>query len=548
MDFLRGKRRGVTLSPNFDSAAAVVASGIGKHEPRLAWIVLALAALTALLDRFAILRMTDAVYGQDRPWRADLILILTAIVGTFLLGRWTRMAGLALAERASDTVLIAGVRRVLGADWRHLGTEGPGKALARIAIGMRDDASQVATALPALAALPITAAWLSLYEPSALIIVGLLCFVGTLLLRREIARIGASETVLAHAEAAFDRVTARVLAAGSSLRVMSTPQADFCTQALWPSVDDATRAASVHARAHARVAGLMGWLVFVLIIVLLTVASDSQQDSNWTRALIIIAATLHHARHASAAYLAFGRIGMASAQMEAIAGSFPIAETSIPVAPARWTSIALEQVRVAERDTPSVFLAAIGPMDMELRRGEIIALTGANPDERRTLLHLLAGLIVPDKGKIMLDGRRIPPAMLRGLCGGLLDQEVLPRALPSAAGTARTEALLARFDLPALILQPPENSSETVIAGESECIRLAIVITELEDRPIRLYDERATRLEQRFRDAFADTLREARARGRTCIVATGDASVLAVADRLLCVRDGVFVADEEVVP
>ena len=539
--------RRLASAPAFDSAAAVVASVIGKNEPRLAWIVLALASLTAVLDRFAVLRVTDAVYGQDRPWRMDLVWILVAIAGTFLLGRWTRMAGLALAERASDAVLIAGTRRVLAADWRHLGSDGPGKALARIAIGMREDASQAAAALPALAALPITAAWLSLYESNALLIVVLLSVAGTMLLRREISRVRASETVLAHAEAAFDQVTARLMAAGAPLRLTSMHLSDFGTQALWPAVDDATRAASIHARAHARVAGLFGWLVFLLVIVLLTFGSSGSQDDNWTRALIVIAATLHHARQASAAYLAFGRIGTASAQIDAIAERFPAAEMFAPVAPARWTNIAFQQARVEERDTPSLFLAAIGPLDMDLHRGEIVAITGPNQDDRGTLLHLLCGLVPPDSGKVLLDGRSISPAMLRGLCGGVLDRDAVPRLLHAAADPSRTEALLARFDLSSQMLHPPEGEDATVVPGQSERIRLAIVIAELEDRPIRLYDERAARLEPRFRDAFIETLGEARARGRTCIVATGEAAMIAAADSIFLMRDGLFVPVAETV-
>lgn len=537
--------RKLASAPGFDSAAAVVASVIGKNEPRLAWIVLALASLTAVLDRFAVLRITDAVYGQDRPWRMDLVWIVAAIAGTFLLGRWTRMAGLGLAERASDAVLVAGTRRVLAADWRHLGAEEPGKTLTRIAIGMRQDASQAAAALPALAALPVTAAWLSVHEPNALLIVVLLSVAGTILLRREISQVRASETVLTHAESAFDRVTARLSVAGSPLRLTSTHQAEFCTQALWPVVDDATRAASVHARAHARVAGLFAWLVFLVVIVLLTFGSGSSLNDNWTRALIIIAATLHHARQASAAYLAFGRIGTASAQIDAIAERFPAEETFVPVAPARWTTIAFRQARVEERDTPSVFLATIGPLDVELNRGEIVALTGPNQDDRATLLHLLCGLVPPDSGTILLDGRSVPSVMLRGLCGGVLDRDAMPRFLRVDADTSRTEALLARFDLSSQMLYPPEDGNDTFILSESERIRLAIVIAELEDRPIRVYDERASRLEPRFRDAFAETLGEARARGRTCIVATGDAGMIATAGRVLRMRDGLFVSSAE---
>jgi ABC-type siderophore export system fused ATPase/permease subunit len=174
-------------------------------------------------------------------------------------------------------------------------------------------------------------------------------------------------------------------------------------------------------------------------------------------------------------------------------------------------------------------------LDIDLHRGEIVALTGANIGDRGTLLHLLCGLVPPDGGTVLLDGRTIPPSILRGLCGGVLERDgLLPTSrLPGDA--SRAEVLLARFDL------PPSIGLDAGMLGRAERIRLAIVIAELEDRPIRVYDERATHLEPRFRDAFAQTLREARSRGRTCIVATADPSMIAAADRVVCMQDGVIV-------
>jgi putative ATP-binding cassette transporter len=525
----------LAFPPAFDAAAAAAANVIGKTEPRLAWIALTLAALTAVVDRLAVLLMTDAVYDHDGEWRMSVGWFLTAIVGTFLLGRWARMAGLALAKRASDTVLIDATRRVLAADWRHLDADGQGRPLIRIATEMRRDASRVAVALPALVALPVTAAWLGLYEPGALVIVMLVSIAGAALLRREFARINAGETVLDQAEAAFDRLSASVLAAGAPSGLTSTHEQDT----LWPFIDDATRAASSHAQARSRVAGLMTWLAFLLVTVLLAFAPDSDQDSGWTRALIMVVATLHHARQAIAAGLAFQRVGAATAQINAIAECFPVAKRSAQIAPARWTTIAFRNVRVEEQDTPSVFLAAVGPLDIDLHRGEIVALTGPTEDDRGTLLHLLCGLVPPDRGSVLLDGRAISPLILRGLCGGVLDRDPLPLA-PSVPGdTARADVLLARFDL------PPPMLRGAGVPSVAERIRLAIVITELEDRPIRVYDERATRLEPRFRDAFAEILREARARGRTCIVATEESRVIAAADRVLCMRDGIIVPSLE---
>lgn len=525
MDHRKGLRGLLASAPNFDSAAAVVASAIGKHEPRRAWLVLALASLTALFDRTAVVLIIDAAYGLHGPWWEDAGWILAALAGTVLFGFWTRVEGLSLAERASDTVLTASTRRLLQADWRNTGASAPGEAITRLAAGMRIDASQAAAALPALAAIPVTAAWLSINESNALLVVVVLVLAGLSLLRGETDRLRASETVLDTAESAFHRLLARLPGAGM-------PRAAFSAQALWPAIDDATRSASVLARANARVTAVSGWLAFLVIIVLLAFVPGSSEDSNWTRALLLVAATLHHVRHATAAYFAFERIGTASDRMNAIAGRYPVADAIVPAAPARWTSITFDQVSVKAWDTPEVFLAAAGLFDLELRRGEIVAVTGPGPDDRRTLLLLLCGLIQPDSGTVCLDGRPIPPAMLRGLCGGALDPDARPVLPPGAATASRARALLARFDLP----------DAGHAAGDADRTRLAIVAAELEDRPVRLYDERAAYLAPRFRDAFAETLLESRARGRTCVVCTNDPGLIAVADRVLRMEDGVIVS------
>jgi putative ATP-binding cassette transporter len=535
----------IAFPSGFDRAVSVIASVIAGNNSKQAWLVLVLAVLTGLLDRFSVLCVADTVYGRDTPWRTDMIWVAVALTATFLVGRWARKTGLELAESISDALLISGAQRVTAADWLLIGSDGPGQALSRTAIAIREDASQTALALPAVAAIPVTTAWLSIHEPVALFIVGAVFLGGTALLRRDAARIRAGQTVLADAEAAFDSVARRILAAGAPLRLASAHQAEFCAQALWPAVDDATRAASLDARSHARAAGLFGWLSFLLVIVLLTFASGGSQDNQWMTALVLIAATLHQARHATAAYFAFERVGAAAAQIDAIAERFPAADMPVPVAPARWTTVSFRDVRVEERDTADIFLPATGPLDLDIHRGEIIALDGPNSHDRWTLLHLLCGLVQPDSGFVMLDGRPIPPAMLRGLCGGLLDRGLVSRVQLPPAGTTRMDALLARFDLPATALTLPEQEDAMFVPGESERVRAAIVAAEIEDRPIRIYDERAARVEPRYREAFVETLREARARGRTCVVATGDAAVLAAADQVLRMRDGRLISPAE---
>lgn len=520
-----------------DMSTAALKRVLARFEPGLGWIVLTLAAVTALVDRYAVVCITDAVYGPGGAWRANLAWVLFAVAGTFLLGLWARMAGLTLAERATDSGLTDATRRLLAADWRQLDASGLGTILKQLATGLRRDTAQAAAALPAILALPVTAVWLGFHEPGALLIAAVLAVAGVSLLHRETARLHASRSVLDHAEMSFDRLTAGLLTARTPAFPAGRPE----TGPLWSCIDDATRAASIHARAQSRVTGLAGWLGLVVVVALLAFVSPGEQDTGWKGALIMIAATLHHVRQSTAAVFAFQRVQAASAALDALAGRFAVADTSTQIAPARWTTLAFRQVRVEARDTPSVYLAAAGPLDIELQRGEIVALTGDNQDDRGTLLHLLCGLVPPDSGTILLDGRLVPHPILRGLCGGVLDRDGPPYRPPPPRDPARASVLLARFDLPAALLDGAAALDSVAALGPAERVRLAIVAAELEDRPIRVYDERAAHLEPRFRAAFAETLREARARRRTCVVATSDATLIAAADRTIAMRDGMIV-------
>jgi ABC-type siderophore export system fused ATPase/permease subunit len=252
------------------------------------------------------------------------------------------------------------------------------------------------------------------------------------------------------------------------------------------------------------------------------------------RAIVIVAASLHPARKVFSALAALRRVGDAIARIEALTATFPAAEAGVSPAPARWRLLAVTGVRVGLRDTPDSFIAPAGPLDTALHSGEIVALTGSDLGGRRTLIHVLCGLIPPDEGTITLDGRPAPAPLLRGLCGAMLDPGELPTGVPG--DMSRAAVLFSRFELALPAAWPPDSD-----LGPMERIRLAIVATELMDRAVRVYDESATRLDPRFRDAFADTLREARARGRTCVVATNDPAVIAIADRVLRMDDGLLV-------
>ena len=104
-----------------------------------------------------------------------------------------------------------------------------------------------------------------------------------------------------------------------------------------------------------------------------------------------------------------------------------VAAPSLPARPERPGRLVAEDIRVAfrppTRDAPPT--VALDGLSLDVAGGEIVALIGPNGCGKSTFLRVVAGLLVPERGRITLDGRPITEPDDRI---GLVFQE--PRLLP----------------------------------------------------------------------------------------------------------------------
>ncbi|MFB6844956.1 ABC transporter ATP-binding protein [Streptomyces sp. NPDC056373] len=202
---------------------------------------------------------------------------------------------------------------------------------------------------------------------------------------------------------------------------------------------------------------------------------------------------------------------------------------------------------------------ALRGASVELRAGEILAVTGASGSGKSTLLHCLAGIVRPDTGSVTYDGRRLedlPEQRLSELrrtefgvvfqFGQLipeltvLDNAALPLLL---AGNGRAEARaragewLERFGVRGQEdLRPGELSG-----GQAQRAALARALVTgprvvFADEPTGALDSLAG---EQVMTALVHTARES---GTTVLLITHDAQVAAYADREVQLRDGAVVA------
>jgi len=198
---------------------------------------------------------------------------------------------------------------------------------------------------------------------------------------------------------------------------------------------------------------------------------------------------------------------------------------------------------------------ALRGVDLDVQRGEVLAIMGPSGSGKSTLLHILAGVLTPDAGTASFDGhvisglREAERAALRLRSFGFVFQfgQLLPDltavdnvALPLLlAGVPRREAVtrateyLQRLSLAEHAAKLPAELS----GGQAQRVAIArALVTEPE---VVFADEPTGSLDSFAAEQVMTMLMQAsRATGATVVLVTHDPRVAAYADREIIVRDG----------
>jgi subfamily B ATP-binding cassette protein MsbA len=225
-----------------------------------------------------------------------------------------------------------------------------------------------------------------------------------------------------------------------------------------------------------------------------------------------------------------------------------VPDRPVPV-PGQPQVLALEGVRFAYDGAAGEVLRGI---DLEVRKGETVALVGGSGGGKTTLVNLVPRFFDPSAGRVTLDGidlRRFDPRELRQRIG-IVTQETLlfmdtvhdniaygrsadRAAVEAAARKAHAHEFITA--LPRGYDTPLAETGSTLSGGQRQ--RLAIARALLQDPPILILDEATSALDTESERAVQEAL-EALMQDRTTLVIAHRLSTIQRATRICVLAHG----------
>jgi len=212
-----------------------------------------------------------------------------------------------------------------------------------------------------------------------------------------------------------------------------------------------------------------------------------------------------------------------------------------------FEEIQLENVIYEYMDEEKLASFTLGPINFNLRKGELICIVGGNGSGKSTFLKVLTNLYHPGSGKTLLNGRNLqlynPDDYRYWFSTIFTDFHLFPRiyGIPDLDPDKVNEYI----DLMGLSHKTHFNGQNfsNVRLSTGQRKRLALICTLLEDKPIMILDEVTADQDPGFKQFFyTQVLPSLRNKGKTIIMVSHDDKYTEQFDRVIEMEYGKIIS------
>jgi putative ATP-binding cassette transporter len=524
-----------------------------RYSPRSV-AVATLAGVISGVSNAALLALFNAALNGSRYSRATLVGAFVALCVFLPLTRYVSEMLLArLAQNALFELRMRLSRQMLGAPLRHLEELGAHKLLA----ALTDDVPVITGTLVTVPLLCINIAvvvggliylgmlnWVVLLAVLAAIVVGVVTY--QLPVTKAMVHFGRVREESDSLFASFRAMTG----GAKELKLHGRRREAFLKQSLEQTGDNLRR---YNVAGMSILTAAASWgqvLVFVVIgLVLFGLTSvqtlDTAALTGYTITLLylmtplqVIMGALPGLGRANVALNKVERLGLALTEK----GTEPVA--AVAAESRDWRGLELVGVTHTYRREGESQDFTLGPIDMTLRPGELVFLTGGNGSGKTTLAKLLVGLYTPESGEVRFNGRAVTDENreeYRQCFTAVFSDFHLFERLHGLEAPGLDESVrdyLERLQLGHKV-EVKDGRLSTLDLSQGQRKRLALLTAYLEDRPVYVFDEWAADQDPHFKQVFYyRLLPELKARGKAVVVISHDDHYYNVADRLIKLEYG----------
>lgn len=209
--------------------------------------------------------------------------------------------------------------------------------------------------------------------------------------------------------------------------------------------------------------------------------------------------------------------------------------------PARLTVDMMEIRNLSFQYQNDAGMFSVGPVNLEIYKGQIIFIIGGNGSGKTTLAKLITGLYQADSGSVLINGEEVSNTALGEYYSAIFSPAFLFEKMYNINLDGQAEKITEYLELLGLSdkVSISNGRFSTLNLSGGQRKRLALLQCFLEDSPVYLFDEWAADQDPGYRKFFYHTLLpQMRASGKIVIAITHDDQYFDVADCVYKMNQG----------